>query len=145
MPKENGLRTDLINRCFVKRSDGQLLIIKRNTLEKVNAGKWEIPSIKLLMGQDLTEPKGRAALEEVALFVRAIQPLALLDTFTIGSGPTKGQTCIVIFSIDSPMSGKVRLTDTHVESRWVPYDGMLACDLTREVRAAAIALKHHLR
>ncbi len=137
-------RIVLVNRCFVKRPDRKLLLIKRSPTDRNNAGKWEVPGGKVDEGQDLTHAQQREVMEETGLLAEPVERLVFVDSFVIGTGPYKGLPYVVLFSITRLLGGVLTLSEEHTDSAWEAYDEMLAYDLTPEVRKAAIILKSHL-
>lgn len=137
-------RVVLVNRCFVKREDGKLLIIKRSPTDKSAAEKWEVPGGKVDEGQDLSHAQEREVMEETGLLVQPTQPLVFADSFVIGTGQYIGLPYVVLFSITRLVGGNIVMSEEHTDYAWVTYYGMLAYDLTLQVRKAAIVLKSYL-
>lgn len=134
----------LVNRCFIQRDDGLLLIIKRSLDDRNNAEKWEVPGGKIDKGQDLSRTQECEVMEETGLLVEATQPLVYADSFVIVEGPYKDIPYVVLFSVTKLVGGNFTLSEEHTDHAWVSYDEMLTYDLTNQVRKAAIVLKDHL-
>lgn len=135
----------LVNRCFVQRDDGLLLIVKRSPNDRNNAGKWEVPGGKVDKGQDLSHAQEREVMEETGLLVELTSPMVYADSFVIGEGDHyEGIPYVVLFSITKPVGGNFALSEEHTDHAWVSYDEMLAYNLTNEVRKAAIILRDQL-
>jgi 8-oxo-dGTP diphosphatase len=131
----------LVNRCFVISNEGRLLIIRRSLNDYHNAGKWEVPGGKLDEGQDLSHAQEREVLEETGLLVEPTHRMVFAESRVLGDGKYKGLPYIALFSITRVVGGKMLLSDEHSEHKWVTYDELIECDLTLEVRKAAIVLK----
>ncbi len=123
-------RVVLVNRCFVKRRGGELLIIRRSLTDTNNPGQWEIPGGKVDEGQDLTQAQEREVMEETRLHVRATHRLVFVHSFLIGQGKYKGLPYVALFSITRLVGGEVTLSEEHTEFAWVSYAEMLSYDLT---------------
>ncbi len=138
-------RVVLVNRCFVKRDDGKILIIRRSLTDRHEPGKWEVPGGKLDEGQDIVHAQEREVLEETGLLVEPTNRLVFVDSYVLGKGRYVGLPYIVLFSIARLIGGNLTLSDEHIDHSWVSYDEMLLIyDLKSEVRKAAIVLKSHL-
>lgn len=137
----------LVSRCFVKREDGKLLLIKRSSDDSHNPGKWEGPGGKLEKGEDLTRALENEVMEETRLVVQPLYPIAFHDSYVIGDeGKYLGFSYAVIFGIAKTVGGsKVALSEEHVDHVWVTYEELLAYDLTLETRKAATHLEEHLK
>ena len=134
----------LVNRSFVKREDGKLLIMKRSPTDLNNAGKWEVPGGKVDEGQDLTGAQEREVREETGLLVKVTLPFATLETKSIMSGRYRNHLYLAIFHVTEIVGGHFALSDEHTDFAWVTYDELFSYDLTQEVWKAAIVLKSHL-
>lgn len=137
-------RVVLVNRCFVRREDGRLLLLRRAPDKENNADKWEVPGGKVDEGQDLVRAQEREVMEETGLLVQAIVPLVFVDSYLIGAGRYKGLPYVALFSITKLLGGNLTISDEHTDFTWVSYEEMLTFDLTHQVKKAAIVLKPHL-
>lgn len=144
MSAESRPRVVLVNRCFVKRDDGKLLVIKRSPTDKNNAEKWEVPGGKVDEGQDLANAQEREVMEETGLLVEPTERLAFVVSYVIGTGQYVGLPYVALFSITRLVGGNFVLSEEHTDHAWPSYNELLAYDLTHEVRKAAIVLKSHL-
>jgi len=137
----------LVSRCFVKRDDGLILLIKRSLDDSHNPGKWEAPGGKLEQGEDVTRALEHEVIEETRLVVRPVSSLAHIDSFIIGdNGKYLGFSYIVVFGIAEVIgNAQVVLSDEHTEYVWVPYEKMFEYDLTPETRKAGANLERHLK
>jgi 8-oxo-dGTP diphosphatase len=133
----------LVSRCFIRRRDRKLLILRR-ALTDNNAGKWECAGGKLDEGQDLMHAREREVMEETGLLTSPIHSLVFAESYVIGSGKYKGMPYVALFNIDRVIGGKLKLSEEHVAYAWVTYDEMMTYDLTDQVRKAAIILKKYL-
>ncbi len=144
MPAQLRPRVVLVNRCFVKREDSKLLIIKRSPTDKHNATKWEVPGGKVDEGQDLVHAQEREVMEETGLLVEPTERLVFVDSYLIGDGQYAGLPYVTLFSITKIIGGNIALSDEHTDHAWVDYDEMLTYNLTQQVRKAAIVLRPRL-
>lgn len=141
MSKNSRPRVVLVNRCFVKRKDGKLLIIRRSKNDTHNPGLWEVPGGKLDIGQDLTHSIEREVLEETGLLAEPTHGLAFVESRVLGEGKYLGLPYIGIFNITRLVGGKILLSSEHSAYKWVTYPQLLRHPLTIEVRKAAIVLE----
>lgn len=135
----------LVTRCFVKRGDNQLLLIKRALADNHNAGQWEVPGGKLEKGQDLTQAQEREVLEETGLLIEPFRQMGTFESFLIPDGKYKDLTYVALFGVTNLIGGRLRLSSEHCDAKWLRYEEMFDLDLTFEVRKAAINLEKDLK
>ena len=134
--------TLLVGRCFVKRDDGKLLIVRRALDDNHNAGKWEVPGGKVERGQGLADAQKREIWEETGLRVRVIRDFVCAYSYPIEGG-RRYQAKFGIAQVVE--DGKeVRLSHEHADHKWVSFEQMLDYDLADEVRSTARIAKRFL-
>ncbi len=134
----------LVARCFVKRNDGLLLLLKRSSADRRNPNKWEVPGGKAEHGQNIAEAQAAEVMQETGLVVQTTQPLVFPWSHLIKKGPYHGSIYLALFSVTEVVSGRLSLSEEHSDCVWVSYCEMLTYDLTYEVRVAADVLRSYL-
>ena len=138
------LQVRLVSRCFIKRGDRRLLIIRRPKNGSRHSGKWEVPGGKVEKGQNLIETRYREAQEETGLRTKATRHPVLVDD-SAKAKHRKKPLRKVYFSITRVAGGVFLLSDEHIDYRWVMYHQMLRYNLTPQVRLAALMFEKYLR
>ena len=92
-------RIVLVGRCFVRRADGYLLLLKRASTNKNYPGFWECPGGKIDGGQDLVEARSRELIEETGCLVTPHTGLSYVDSYIIKTGRYEGMLYLAIFNV----------------------------------------------
>jgi 8-oxo-dGTP diphosphatase len=110
-------------RMIIQDNNGNCLIIKRSSISKSNAGKWEFPGGKIESGEEFYEALLREVKEETALEVN-VQKVA---------GVTESETStlrvVTLIFKGTRKSGQVQLSDEHDEYVWVPVQELPSHDI----------------
>ena len=145
MTDENGRpRIVLVNRGFIKRTDGCLLIVKRSPSDKHNPNLWEAPGGKIDVGQGLSQSLVREILEETGLNVRLTQDIAYFHDYSIEDGRYKGYRYVALYHLAFTDEEEVVLSEEHVDYSWVRHYELPLYDLTNGARKASTAMKYIL-
>jgi 8-oxo-dGTP diphosphatase len=142
--KNNGCHIILTTRCFVRRSDGLFLLVRRSPCDRRNPGKWEVPGGKTEFGRTLWESLCDEVMQETGLIVQETMPVVLPLSSIIPGGSRRGLTYASLFWITEIRGGNLVLSEEHTESTWERASEMLMYDLTKETREAVLALSPYL-
>ncbi|MHB0977180.1 MAG: NUDIX domain-containing protein [Candidatus Aquicultorales bacterium] len=114
-------------KAVVLDAEGRILVLKRSSSSKANAGKWEFPGGKV----------EREGLEE-ALFreVREETGLAIELTSVAGHGQSESPANKIayLFVEARAVGGAVRLSGEHDEYRWVSRTELRGLDICRQFK-----------
>ena len=138
-------RIVLVNRSFVVNKNGEILLLKRSSKERIAAGLWEIPGGKLDEGQDISHALEREVFEETNLLVTPVLRTGYFESEIIASGPYKGMPYIVIIGISKVEKGSVKISSEHDDYCWVKIKDINKYSLRPEVKKAFIVLQKNLR
>ena len=133
-------RVVLVNRCIVFNKAGKFLLIKRSQDNYYASGMWEFPGGKLDEGQDLSQALEREVLEETGLFILPTTRIAFTESSIISVGKYKGLPYVVIVGIGKMIGGKFKLSDEHVDYKWVTTKEAYDMPIKDEIRKALIVL-----
>ena len=109
------MKADLVSGILPVRQDGRMLLLQRLT------GTWEPPAGRLAPGESFERGAIREVYEETGLLVA---PQRLLATW-VGESPGGGLLASVTYA-SRVSSNEVRLSNEHLEYRWVTLDEWLA-------------------
>ena len=109
------MKADLVSGILPVRPDGRMLLLQRP------AGTWEPPAGRLRPGECFESGAVRELYEETGMLVA---PRRILATW-VGEAPSGGSLASVTF-IGRTEGGEVRLSDEHLDHRWVTLDEWLA-------------------
>jgi len=108
-------------KMFLRNSEGRVLVMLRSETSKRFKLVWDMPGGKVDPGESLEEALRRELFEETAL---ACGELTKLGTRTFD---IDGLPCIeTLYSADLAGPPEVRLSDEHVEHRWVSIASLSA-------------------
>jgi len=117
-----------IQKCIILNEEGQILTLKRSLVKKSRTSNWDLPGGGYEEGEDLHNSVLREVQEEVGLTINSIQPIYLTNQVNIKTGLFTGETVFVACHLSKDWSGKVVLSDEHVEYRWVDPKELLDYD-----------------
>ena len=109
------MRADLVSGILPVRPDGRMLLLQRP------AGTWEPPAGRLRPGEAFESGAVRELYEETGMLVA---PQRILATW-VGEAPSGGALAAVTF-VGRAEGGEVRLSEEHLDHRWVTLDEWLA-------------------
>lgn len=109
------VKADLVSGILPVRPDGRVLLLQRP------AGTWEPPAGRMRPGETFESGAVRELHEETGMLVA---PERILATW-VGEAPNGGALAAVSF-VGRTEGGEVRLSDEHLDHRWVTIDEWLA-------------------
>jgi 8-oxo-dGTP diphosphatase len=101
-------------KVFLHDARGLCLVLRRSGDSKTDAGRWDLPGGKLEPGEELVAGLRREVREETGL------EYELDGVAGVGEKPLPGVTAIVLVFRGRAVGGALRLSDEHVEARWIP-------------------------
>lgn len=110
--------------AIIKRND-KFLIVQRSPQSKTFSGLWQFPEGKLELGEQPAKALEREIKEELGLRVKKTRFVeALTLVFPIG----KENMHLLRLVSKLEVSGKVKLSEEHVECKWVTKQSLLKHD-----------------
>lgn len=97
----------------------RLLLLLRSRPSKGETGFWELPGGRMNAGERYEEAVKREVFEETGLRIKVIKPLTVFDAVRDHSTQVIGITFLCALE-EGP--DPLRLSDEHLEARWVPVD-----------------------
>ncbi|MDO8425530.1 MAG: NUDIX domain-containing protein [bacterium] len=102
--------------------DGKALVLRRRDNDVHGPGQWDIPGGRLNDGEDPYDGVRREAREEASIAID-IEQVIDVQWFTRDD---EQHITMMIFACSLQGSGTVRLSEEHVEYRWVPVEEVTA-------------------
>ena len=143
--KKSRPRVVLVNRCIVFNKKGQFLLIKRSLDNYYAPGVWEFPGGKLDEGQDLSQALEREVLEETGLLILPTTRMAFTESYVIPVGKYKDLPYVVIVGIGKVLGGKFKLSEEHIDYKWVTIKEAYDMPIKGEIRKALIVLSKNFK
>lgn len=111
-------------RVLLLNEEGKILIIKRSTNSKTNAGKWELPGGKVDQGESFDQALIREVYEETGLKIALDHVVGVCE-----------QNLPLIRAVHIILSGKIvegdlNLSGEHEGYAWIFFDDISNYDLT---------------
>ncbi len=100
--------------CALVRREGRVLALKRSAKKDAQPGIWEALSGRLEPGEDPVDAVYREVREESGLTVR-VDP----RPWTATSTDRAGVPMLLVYYVADWVAGEVRLSEEHVEARWM--------------------------
>lgn len=114
-----------LQKAVVLHPHGEKILALRRWLgDKSRPGKWDLPGGNLLFGQVAEDGLRREIKEETGLDVKDIKPIIVRSKFFEDTGVYHlyiGYSCIAV-------ADNVRLSEEHIEYRWVTKEEFLQLD-----------------
>lgn len=121
--------------CALVRREGRVLALKRSPTKDAQPDIWEALSGRLEPGEDPVDAVYREVREESGLTVR-VDPRPWTATAT----DRAGVPMLLVYYVADWVAGEVRLSEEHVEARWmdapefaaatpIPRLGQVACEV----------------
>ncbi|MGB9937017.1 MAG: NUDIX hydrolase [Methanobacterium sp.] len=111
-------------RVLLVDEDDKILIIKRNTDSKTNAGKWELPGGKVDQGESFDQALIREVFEETNL------KIALDHVVGVSEQNLPLIRAIHIIMSGKIVDGKLNLSNEHEGYAWVFFEDLLNYELS---------------
>lgn len=124
---------------------GKFLLIRRPFDTSYSPGLWEFPGGKLEEGQDLSQALEREVLEETGLLVFPVARIAYTESQVLSYGKHKGLPYVVLIGIGKLVGGKLKLTEEHIDSKWVTEKEAYDMELNDEIRKSLIVLSKNIK
>lgn len=144
-PKNQRPRVVLVNRCIILNEKRKFLLIKRAPNNYYAPNLWEFPGGKLDEGQDLLNALEREVLEETGLLVLPTSRIAYTESSIIPIGKYKDLPYVVIIGIGKKIGGKLKLSDEHIDFKWVTAKEAYDMPIKGEIRKSLIVLEKSLK
>ena len=115
MPKSLD-KIGIFQKVIIKNADGKVLALRRRDDDSRRPGAWDLPGGGYEKGEDLESAAKREVMEEVSLTVGILKVLVARSVKGM-SAPDVDNIFIGWVALD--WSGEVKLSDEHIEYRWV--------------------------
>jgi 8-oxo-dGTP diphosphatase len=133
-------------KCIIVNDKGQILALRRDLSDVRRPGCWDFPGGTYEVGEDVIESVQREVKEEANLIAKKVLPIYISNKTGISN---KDVTVIAVSHYCVDWEGEVKISDEHVEYRWVTVEEFMSLDtgddedfLKNSLRAY-IALPHH--
>lgn len=125
-------------KAFIVNEKKEVLILRRRKDDVHRPGTWDIPGGRLNQGESPFDGMKREVKEETNLEIEVKSPLQI-HYFT----REDGQQITMIVFLCRPLSKNIKLSEEHMEYRWVDTDKFPAAGLdTRFEETGKIFLEH---
>lgn len=118
----------LIQKCLMVGKDGKALALKRSASDHCRGLKWDFPGGGYEQGEDVMDSLKREVMEEVGLTLLSHQPIFIGNQIGAKDGLYKGDNVFAVCHLSTSWQGKVRISDEHIEYRWVTPTELLDYD-----------------
>jgi len=112
--------------------DGKLLLVKRGA--QPGFGKWSIPGGLVELGENVQDAMVREVKEEVGFDVEAVKLTDVVDTVTLDANGRVQYHFVVVNFLARVVGGELKTATDILEAKWVPFDEVEACNLTKSFR-----------
>lgn len=118
----------LIQKCIIVGQDGKILALRRIVEDHSRGGCWDLPGGGYEQGEDVVPAIEREVMEEVGLTVHGVKPIYFTNRIGIKSGFFAGEIVFAATYVCKDWEGEIRLSDEHVEYRWITPEEFLALE-----------------
>ena len=118
-------------KAVLRDASDRVLLLRRGTQSKANAGKWDFPGGKVSAGEAFDVALRREVLEETGL------DITLLGVAGVAEARIGAVHRIFLILEAKPLDGAVRLSEEHDAYAWTPRADLPKQDLVRHFRAFA--------
>jgi ADP-ribose pyrophosphatase YjhB (NUDIX family) len=127
--------TLVVFKVFIKNSEGKILFLKRSDYKNWNNFKWENPGGTLNINESIETFLEREVLEETGLTTKSEKlPFYSQHRMCVDF---KDVPFITMFFLSELVDGEVKLSEEHMEYKWLTIKEALDLDLIPESREAA--------
>jgi len=117
----------------VIRHNGRLLLLKRSSNCRSNAGKWDLPGGKVELGESFDRALLREVAEETGLTISLQRVVGAAQSELV-------DTKVVYLIMEGYLvTGKLQLSEEHSDYLWVTCQEFLDLDLVEQFRSFAQA------
>ncbi len=109
----------LIQKCIIVNKDGTVLALRRAADDHSRGGNWDLPGGGYEEGEEVIAAIKREVMEEAGLTVNSLSPVFFANRIGVEIGFFKGETVFATCYSSKDWEGEVRLSDEHIEYRWV--------------------------
>jgi len=120
-------------KVVLRDAQGRCLLVRRSSLSKNNAGKWDLPGGKVDAGENFDVALKREVAEETGLDISIDDVLGAAESVT----PAKRVVYLILGG--HPTAGEVRLSSEHDAHVWVDSRALAEVDLCGQFRPFAVA------
>ena len=106
----------VFQKIIIKNSDGKILALRRRENDFRRPGAWDLPGGGFEKGEDLYEAALREVMEETGLTAMGLT--ILVARSVKGMAPPEIDNIFLCW-VAKDWSGEIKLSDEHVEYRWV--------------------------
>lgn len=108
-----------LQKCVVVNKDGKILALRRNPSDVRRPNCWDLPGGNYESGETVEECIKREVQEETSLTLQTVHPIYVSSNM----GKTyQDINVIALAQVSHDWIGKVKLSEEHVEFRWVTPD-----------------------
>ncbi len=107
----------------------KVLLLKRSSMEDCYKNLWETPGGKINFGENLKEALKREVKEETNLDIEVFIPVNTWSFFRDDKSYVVGITFLC-----KPLSEKIRLSEEHVEYRWIAENELDELEMNENLR-----------
>ena len=118
-------------KVVIRHNNGRLLLLKRSSNCRSNAGKWDLPGGKIELGESFDRALLREVAEETGLSI-SLQRV-------VGTARRELADTKVVYLIMEGylVTGKLQLSEEHSDYLWVNCQELLNLDLVEQFRSFA--------
>lgn len=127
-PEDNGFGVAL---KAVIMHEGKFLILLRSRLSKGEAGYWELPGGRMMLGESFVSALKREVFEETGLKVTLLKPLTIFDAKRDIDTQVIGITFLCKLG-NSP--DRLKLSEEHLEAHWIKYEELNKYKIFNEMK-----------
>lgn len=105
-----------LQKCIVVNKNSKILALRRDPNDPRRPNCWDFPGGNYEIGEDVNESLIREVKEETNLTTKSIRPVYIASSMGV---VYEGVTVFALCQACSNWEGQIKLSDEHVEYRWV--------------------------